>query len=120
LAAELGFDGSYAFIYSPRPGTPAAELPDNTTAAEKLERLQRLNRLLEAQALAASQAMVGSVQRVLVEGPSARRRDELAGRTANNRVVNFRGHAVLANRFVELRITGVRSHTLRGEIERAD
>jgi len=120
LAAELGFDGSYAFIYSPRPGTPAAELPDNTTAAEKLERLQRLNRLLEAQALAASQAMVGSVQRVLVEGPSARRRDELAGRTANNRVVNFRGHAALANRFVELRITGVRSHTLRGEIERAD
>jgi len=120
LAAELGFDGSYAFIYSPRPGTPAAELPDNTTAAEKLERLQRLNRLLEAQALAASQAMVGTVQRVLVEGPSARRRDELAGRTANNRVVNFRGHAALANRFVELRITGVRSHTLRGEIERAD
>ena len=119
LAADLAFEGSYVFIYSPRPGTPAAELPDDTPAAEKVERLQRLSTLLEAQALAASEAMVGSVQRVLVEGPSARRSEELAGRTANNRVVNFRGDAALAHRFIELRITEVRSHTLRGELEHA-
>jgi len=119
LAAELGFDGSYVFIYSPRPGTPAADLADDTPAAEKVARLRRLTALLEAQALAASEAMVGSVQRVLVEGPSARRPEELAGRAANNRVVNFRGDAALTNRFAQLRITGVRSHTLRGELEHA-
>ncbi|MGQ0509741.1 MAG: tRNA (N6-isopentenyl adenosine(37)-C2)-methylthiotransferase MiaB [Betaproteobacteria bacterium] len=119
LAEELSFDGSYVFIYSPRPGTPAAELADDTPAAEKVERLQRLNALLEGQALAASESMVGSVQRVLVEGPSTRRPEELAGRTANNRVVNFSGDASLVNRFVELRVTGVRSHTLRGELAHA-
>ena len=119
LAEELAFDGSYVFIYSARPGTPAAELPDDTPAAEKVERLQRLTAQLEAQALAASKAMVGSTQRVLVEGPSARRADELAGRTANNRVVNFRGEASLTNRFADLRITGVRTHTLRGELGHA-
>ncbi|MBM3368710.1 MAG: tRNA (N6-isopentenyl adenosine(37)-C2)-methylthiotransferase MiaB [Betaproteobacteria bacterium] len=119
LAAELRFDGSYAFIYSPRPGTPAAELADDTPAEEKLARLKRLTALLDAQALAASEAMIGSVQRVLVEGPSAKRPEELAGRTANNRVVNFRGDAALLNRYIYLRITEVRSHTLRGELEHA-
>ncbi len=116
LARDLGFDGSYAFLYSPRAGTPAAELADDTPAAAKSERLQRLQALLEAQARAASEAMVGSVQRVLVEGPSRKRADELAGRTANNRVVNFPGSPALANGFARLRVTSVRAHTLRGEL----
>jgi tRNA-2-methylthio-N6-dimethylallyladenosine synthase len=116
LARELGFDGSYAFVYSPRPGTPAAELADAVPRAEKLERLARLQAQLEAQEQAASRAMVGSVQRVLVEGPSRRDPVELAGRTANNRTVNFAGAAGLRDRFADLRITEARHHSLRGEL----
>jgi tRNA-2-methylthio-N6-dimethylallyladenosine synthase len=119
LARDLGFDGSYAFLYSARPGTPAAELADDTPAAVKSERLRQLQALLEAQARAASEAMVGSEQRVLVEGASRKRPDELAGRTANNRVVNFPGAAALVNGFARLRVTSVRSHTLRGELVNA-
>ncbi len=115
LARELGFDGSFSFVYSPRPGTPAAELPDATPQAEKLERLQRLQALLDAQARAISERMVGSVQRVLVEGSSRRNPAELAARTDNNRVVNFCGGRELVGRFVDLRITAARSHSLRGE-----
>jgi len=115
LARELDFDGSFSFVYSPRPGTPASDLPDTTPQAEKLERLQRLQTLLDQQARAVSERMVGSVQRVLVEGPARRNPAELAGRTANNRVVNFRGSAELIGRFVEVRITAARSHSLRGE-----
>ena len=111
LARELDFDGSYAFLYSPRPGTPAAELADEVLPAEKSERLQRLQQQLDAQARAASAAMVGSVQRVLVEGPSAKNPAELAGRTGNNRVVNFPGEGA---GFVDVRITAALSHTLRG------
>jgi tRNA-2-methylthio-N6-dimethylallyladenosine synthase len=115
LARELDFDGSFSFVYSPRPGTPASDLPDATPQAEKLERLQRLQFVLDAQARAVSERMVGSVQRVLVEGPSRRNPAELAARTDNNRVVNFRGGGELVGRFVDLRITAARSHSLRGE-----
>ena len=116
LVRELEFDDSYSFLYSPRPGTPAAEMPDAVPQAEKLERLQCLQAQIEAQASAASAAMVGSVQRALVAGPSRRDAMELAARTANNRTVNFPGRADLVNRFADVRITGARHHTLRGEL----
>jgi tRNA-2-methylthio-N6-dimethylallyladenosine synthase len=116
LAAELDFDDSYSFIYSPRPGTPAAELPDAVSAGVKSERLQRLQAQIQAQAAAVSARMVGSVQRVLVEGVSKKRAHELAGRTGNNRVVNFAGGAGLVERFADVRITESRSHSLRGEL----
>ncbi len=116
LARELEFDGSFSFLYSPRPGTPAAALPDPTPREVKLERLQRLQAQLEAQARAMSAAMVGSTQRVLVEGPSKKSDAELAGRTANNRVVNFAGAAGLRGRFVEVRVCAALAHTLRGEL----
>jgi tRNA-2-methylthio-N6-dimethylallyladenosine synthase len=115
LARELQFDGSFSFLYSPRPGTPAAELPDATPREEKRERLQRLQAQLDAQALAVSAAMVGRAERVLVEGPSRKDPRELAGRTGNNRVVNFPGDPALAGRFVEVRVTAALSHSLRGE-----
>jgi tRNA-2-methylthio-N6-dimethylallyladenosine synthase len=116
LARELAFDGSYAFLYSPRPGTPAAELDDPVPQEEKRERLRRLQAQLEAQEQAASRAMVGSVQRALVEGPSRRDPGELAARTANNRTVNFPFREGLRHRFADLRITEARHHSLRGEL----
>jgi tRNA-2-methylthio-N6-dimethylallyladenosine synthase len=116
LARDLEFDGSFSFLYSPRPGTPAAELADTTPREEKLERLQRLQALLDAQARAVSGRMVGGVERVLVAGASRRRADELAGRTGNNRVVNFRGDAALAGSFADVRITAALAHSLRGEL----
>ena len=116
LARELQFDGSFSFIYSPRPGTPAADLPDRTSHAEKLERLQRLQAQLEAQAHAVGEAMVGTVQRVLVAGPSRRDAAELSGRTENNRVVNFPVGGNPVHGFVNLRIIAARAHTLRGEL----
>ena len=116
LARELRFDGSFSFVYSPRPGTPAADLPDQTSPAEKLARLQRLQALLDAQAQAVSEAMVGTVQHVLVEGPSKRDPGELAGRTANNRTVNFPGRGAPVHGFTELKITAARHHSLRGEL----
>jgi tRNA-2-methylthio-N6-dimethylallyladenosine synthase len=116
LVQELDFDASFSFLYSPRPGTPAAELPDPVPQAEKLERLQQLQAQLDAQAAAVSEAMVGSVQRVLVEGPSRKSPHELAGRTGNNRVVNFPGRADPAAAFADVRITSALAHTLRGEL----
>ena len=116
LAAELGFDGSFSFLYSPRPGTPAANLPDETPDDVKGERLQRLQALLDRQCHEASEAMVGTTQRVLVESVSKRRHFELAGRTANNRIVNFPGDAALINTFADVRISAVVSHSLRGEL----
>ncbi len=116
LARELGFDGSFSFLYSPRPGTPAAELTDTTPREEKLERLQRLQALLDAQSRAVSEAMVGGIERVLVEGPSRKDAAELAGRTGNNRVVNFGGAPALIGRFADVRITASRAHSLRGEL----
>ena len=116
LAAELGFDGSFSFLYSPRPGTPAANLPDDTSPEAKNQRLQRLQALLDRQYQEASQAMVGTVQRVLVESVSKRRDFELAARTANNRIVNFAGDPGLIGSFVDVRVSEVVSHSLRGEL----
>jgi tRNA-2-methylthio-N6-dimethylallyladenosine synthase len=116
IAQELAFDGSFSFLYSPRPGTPAAALPDCVCLDEKKERLQRLQSLLDAQHRRGSEAMVGRVERVLVEGVSKRRGSELAARTANNRTVNFAGPATLIDRFADVRITSVVAHSLRGEI----
>jgi tRNA-2-methylthio-N6-dimethylallyladenosine synthase len=116
LARELQFDGSFSFLYSPRPGTPAAELSDATPQAVKRERLQRLQALLEAQARAVSESMVGGRECVLVERPAKKGHGELAGRTANNRVVNFPGDATLVGRFADVRVTAALSHSLRGEL----
>jgi tRNA-2-methylthio-N6-dimethylallyladenosine synthase len=116
LARELEFDGAYSFLYSTRPGTPAADLEDAVPLPEKNDRLQLLQAQLEAQARAVSLAMVGSVQRALVEGQSRRDADELAARTANNRIVNFPGKSGLAGSFVELRIVEARHHSLRGAL----
>jgi tRNA-2-methylthio-N6-dimethylallyladenosine synthase len=115
LVSDLGFDDSYSFLYSARPGTPAAELEDGVSREVKLERLKRLQERIEAQASAISEAMVGTVQRVLVEGPSRKNPDEMSGRSANNRTVNFSGPAALAGTFANVRITRALAHTLRGE-----
>jgi len=116
LAADVGFDSSFSFVYSPRPGTPAAELPDGISHPEKLNRLQRLQSQIESQARAISERMVGTTQQVLVEGFSRKERSELSGRTGNNRVVNFPGPENLRNEFVRLKITAALPHSLRGEL----
>jgi tRNA-2-methylthio-N6-dimethylallyladenosine synthase len=116
MIEDVGFDSSFSFIYSPRPGTPAAELTDSTPSETKLERLHALQTALEAQAQAISRAMVGSRQRVLVEGPAKRNSGELAGRTDNNRMVNFTGPSRFTAEFVDVMITAARAHSLRGEI----
>jgi tRNA-2-methylthio-N6-dimethylallyladenosine synthase len=116
LAHEVGFDQSFSFIYSRRPGTPAASLPDEVPHTEKQRRLERLQLQLEAQARAISESMVGTRQRVLVEGPAKRNARELAARTANNRVVNFAGPATLLNRFADVEVTAALAHTLRGRL----
>ena len=116
LARDAGFDASFSFLFSPRPGTPAAELADQTPQAAKLERLQRLQAQLDAQEQAISAAMVGTKQRVLVSGSSTRDPAELCGRTENNRVVNFSGGPRLIGRFVDVRISAARRHSLRGEL----
>ena len=117
LARELDFDGSFCFAYSRRPGTPAAELEDQVPEEEKNRRLRRLQAQLDAQAGDVSERMVGTLQRVLVEGRSRRREGELAGRTANNRVVNFPAPGSLVDSFVDVRITGCAAHSLRGELD---
>jgi tRNA-2-methylthio-N6-dimethylallyladenosine synthase len=119
LVRDVGFDQSYSFIYSPRPGTPAAALPDDVPYELKQQRLARLQALLDAQSLAISQAMVGTLQRVLVQRPARRDARELAGRTENNRVLNFEGPASLLQRFVDVRVTEARPHSLRGRLETA-
>jgi tRNA-2-methylthio-N6-dimethylallyladenosine synthase len=115
LVEDVGFDASFSFLYSPRPGTPAAELADDTPHDAKAARLARLQKLIDRQAGAISAAMVGSVQRILVEGPSKRDAGELAGRTDNNRIVNFAGPPRLIGRFIDVAITAAMPHTLRGE-----
>lgn len=116
LVEEMNFDDSYSFVYSPRPGTPAADLPDALPQEEKLERLHRLQAQLSSQSRKISLQMVGTVQRVLLEGTSKKNLDELSGRTDNNRVVNLAGNPELTGRFVNVRITEARAHSLRGEL----
>lgn len=116
LIEELNFDESYSFVYSPRPGTPAADLPDDTPQEAKLERLQRLQAQINQQARKISQQMVGSIQRIILEGVSKKNAEEFFGRTDNNRVVNLACDPSLVGSFVNVRITEARSHTLRGEI----
>src|SRR5699024_3684996 len=116
LIRDVGFDQSFSFVYSRRPGTPAADLHDTTTHEVKLERLHRLQALVNAQATQISHAMVGTIQHVLVEGPSRRDPDELAGKVANNRSVNFKGNHRLIGHMVNVRITEALVNSLRGEI----
>ena len=116
LVHDVGFDDSYSFVFSPRPGTPAAELADDTPTEVKQARLARLQAQIEAQAQAISQSMVGRVERLLVEGVSKKDSRELCGRTANNRVVNFPGQPRLINQLIDVRITAAMPHTLRGEV----
>jgi len=116
LIEELGFDQSFSFIYSRRPGTPAASLPDDVPHALKQARLERLQSLVDSQALAISRSMVGSVQRVLVERPSKKDPRQLAGRTANNRWVNFDGPPSLVGRFVDVSVTEALPNSLRGRL----
>ena len=116
LIAEVGFDDSYSFLYSRRPGTPAADLPDDTPQEVKEARLHELQTAIAASAAGISRAMVGTRQRVLVVGPSKKDANELSARTDNNRVVNFPGPHTLIGRFADVAITKAFSHTLRGEI----
>ncbi len=116
LIAELDFDQSFSFIFSARPGTPAASLPDDVPLEVKKERLMRLQGLVNGQAARISRAMVGSTQRILVEGRSKKDARQLAGRTENNRVVNFDGNPRLVGHFVDVEITEALSNSLRGRV----
>ncbi|MCK5661853.1 MAG: TRAM domain-containing protein, partial [Thiotrichaceae bacterium] len=114
LIEDIGFDHSFSFIYSPRPGTPAADIYDDVPMAVKKQRLTQLQILINEQAFAISESMVGSVQRILVEHPSRKSPQEMAGRTENNRVVNFKAAPSLIGQFVNVRITEALPNSLRG------
>jgi tRNA-2-methylthio-N6-dimethylallyladenosine synthase len=116
LAGEINFDGAFSFAYSPRPGTPAADFADPVPAAAKQARLERLQARLDAQYRAYSEAMIGTRQRVLVTGAAVKNPQELAARTANNRVVNFPGDAALIGSYAEVAIRAAFPHSLRGEL----
>ena len=116
LVEEVGFDDSFSFIYSQRPGTPAAELPDDTPYRIKQERLQQMQEKIRCQAKAASKSMIGTIQHILVEGASKKNPNELCGRTDNNRMVNFVGDLNTAGHFIDVKITAAISKSLRGEI----
>jgi tRNA-2-methylthio-N6-dimethylallyladenosine synthase len=120
LVADVGFDQSFSFIYSRRPGTPAASLPDDVAHEVKQQRLVRLQQRINAQSLAISRAMVGSVQRVLVERPSRRDSRQLAGRTDNNRWVNFDGPGTLIDHFTDVLVTEAMPNSLRGRLAVAE
>jgi tRNA-2-methylthio-N6-dimethylallyladenosine synthase len=116
LIDDVGFDSSFSFVFSARPGTPAAALPDDTPQATKLARLQTLQVRIEDQARTIGQSRAGTVQRVLVEGPSRKDATELMGRTECNRIVNFQGAPRLVGQMVDVRITAALPHSLRGEV----
>ena len=116
LIEDIGFDQSFSFIYSARPGTPAAELPDDVQPATSKARLSRLQQRINEMAAAISEGMVGSVERVLVERVSRKRDDQLSGRTENNRVVNFDADPALIGRFVDVRIKEALPNSLRGDV----
>ena len=116
LIADIEFDNSFSFIFSPRPGTPAANLADETPAPLKLKRLQALQAVIDTNTKKYSSAMIGTLQRILVEGPSVKDPNELQGRSENNRVVNFAGSKELIGTLVNTRITESYNYTLRGEL----
>ncbi len=116
LVREIGFDHSYSFIYSPRPGTPAAKLHDSVSMEVKKQRLTILQGRLTQQAIAISEGMVGTTQKVLVTGPSKKDPMQLSGRTENNRVVNFTGDKTLCGQLVSVVITEALPNSLRGEM----
>ncbi len=116
LIEDIGFDASFSFVYSARPGTPAANLADDTPQALKLQRLQQLQAAIEANARRIGASRVGTLQRILVEGPSRRDAAELMGRTECNRIVNFAGPARLVGQMLDVRITQAYPHSLRGEV----
>ncbi len=120
LVAEIHFDTSYSFIYSSRPGTPAADLPDDVSEDEKKQRLHILQQRITQQAMEISRRMVGTVQRILVEGTSRKNVMELAGRTENNRVVNFEGTPEMIGKFVDVEIVDVYASSLRGILLRTE
>ncbi|MES2633064.1 MAG: tRNA (N6-isopentenyl adenosine(37)-C2)-methylthiotransferase MiaB [Pseudomonadota bacterium] len=116
LIDDIGYDNSFSFIFSPRPGTPAATLHDDTPHAVKLQRLQLVQRTIDASMKRISESRVGTVQRILVEGPSRKDATELAGRTECNRMVNFKGPARLVGQMIDVRITSTGTYSLRGEV----
>ncbi|TFZ03631.1 tRNA (N6-isopentenyl adenosine(37)-C2)-methylthiotransferase MiaB [Ramlibacter humi] len=116
LVDDVGYDASFSFIFSPRPGTPAAALHDDTPHEVKLKRLQHLQAVLEDNAARISTSRVGTVQRILVEGPSRKDKTELMGRTECNRIVNFAGPQRLVGQMVDVTITQALPHSLRGEV----
>ncbi|MGD8407841.1 MAG: tRNA (N6-isopentenyl adenosine(37)-C2)-methylthiotransferase MiaB, partial [Thiohalophilus sp.] len=116
LIAEIGFDHSFSFVYSARPGTPAASLPDDVPLEVKKQRLAILQQRINQQAADISRAMIGTTQRILVSGPSRKDPGQLSGRTANNRVVNFKGSPELVGDFVDVSITEALPNSLRGEL----
>ena len=120
LIDDVGYDASFSFLFSPRPGTPAAALHDDTPQAVKLERLQCLQAAIEKNVQRISSALVGSVQQILVVGPSKKDASELMGRTECNRIVNFEGAARLVGQMIDVAITAALPHSLRGEVVRVE
>ena len=120
LIAQVNFDMSFSFIYSARPGTPAADMPDDVTEDEKKQRLYVLQQRINNQAAQFSRAMLGTEQRVLVEGPSKKDIMELTGRTETNRIVNFKGTPDMIGKFVDIKITDVFTNSLRGDVVRTE
>ncbi|MEQ5209154.1 TRAM domain-containing protein, partial [Proteus sp. fly-1067] len=120
LIADVNFDMSFSFVYSARPGTPAADLPDDVSEEEKKQRLYLLQQRINQQAMSFSRAMLGTVQRILVEGPSRKNVMELSGRTENNRVVNFEGSPDMIGKFVDVEIVDVYANSLRGKVIRTE
>ncbi|SUB32844.1 (dimethylallyl)adenosine tRNA methylthiotransferase MiaB [[Pasteurella] mairii] len=120
LIAQVNFDMSFSFIYSARPGTPAADMPDDVSEEEKKQRLYLLQQRINNQAAQFSRAMLGTEQRVLVEGPSKKDIMELTGRTENNRIVNFVGTPDMIGKFVDIKITDVFTNSLRGDVVRTE
>ena len=116
LIDDIGFDSSFSFVFSPRPGTPAAALHDDTPQEVKLKRLQHLQAVIEANQRRVGQAMVGTVQKILVEGPSRKDANELMGRTECNRIVNFAGQPRLIGQLIDVTITEAYPHSLRAEV----
>ena len=120
LIDDIGFDASFSFLFSPRPGTPAADMPDDVDMEVKKARLARLQHVINNQAMQIGRAMLGTTQRILVEGPSKLDPMQLCGRTENNRVVNFEGQHTLIGGFADVEITEVRPNSLRGKFIRGE